>query len=95
MPRRSSNIARALTRKGFEEKRSGHHVFYLYVTMDGLRSSVTTKMSHGAVQDIGDTLIGLMAGQCKLARRKFLDLVDCTLGQAEYEKLLRDDQHIR
>ena len=51
MPRRSSDVSRALARKGFEERRSGDHLFYAYITADGLRSNVRTKVSHGGVHE--------------------------------------------
>lgn len=89
MPRRSSEVASALKRKGFEERRSGDHRFFNYMTADGLRSSVKTKISHGATHDISDGLLGQMAKQCGLNRRDFLELVDCTLEQEPYEKHLR------
>ena len=94
MQRRSNDVARALKRKGFAEEISGHHVYYWYVTEDGLRSAVNTRISHGGSHDIGDTLLGLMAKQCKLPKRHFVELVDCTLDQPGYEKILRDDRHI-
>lgn len=89
MPRRSSDVARALTRNGFEERRSGYHRFFTYVTAGGLRSSVRTKISHGATHDISDVLLGQMAKQCDLDRRAFLELVDCTLKREPFEERLR------
>lgn len=95
MPRRSSEVAGALTRKGFEERRSGDHRFFTYMTAGGLRSSVRTKISHGAAHDISDGLLGQMARQCGLNKRQFLDFVDCTLEQETFETLLREQKLLR
>jgi hypothetical protein len=37
---------------------------------------------------MGDPLIHAMAKQCGLSKREFLDLVDCPMDQASYERLL-------
>ena len=95
MPRRSSEVAGALARKGFEERRHGDHRFFVYKTSDGLRSSVRTKISHGATHDISDGLLGQMAKQCGLNRRQFFEFVDCTLEQEQYESMLREQNLLK
>ncbi len=46
-------------------------------------------MSHGtAYKTIGDPLLGEMARQLGLVKKQFLELVDCTLDQQGYEKLV-------
>lgn len=35
-----------------------------------------------------------MAKQCQLPKQKFLDLVDCSLSQASYEVILRENEAI-
>lgn len=88
MPRKSREVRAGLQRKGFAAS-DGDHVFLTYVTTDGLLTTVMTKVSHGGSHDIGDALLAQMARQCKLPKRKFLDLVDCPLAQTDYEAELR------
>ena len=46
-------------------------------------------MSHGSShKTIGDNLLGQMAKQLGIPKKSFLELVDCTLDQPGYEKLI-------
>jgi len=86
MPRRQSDVERALMRKGFVESES-HHRFFIYYSKAGRKTLVKTKTSHGH-RDISDDLLSKMAQQVKLVRGEFLDLVDCPLSRDEYEEKL-------
>lgn len=92
MPRRRTEVEAGLKRKGFVQEEGDHH-FFIYHTMDGLRTPVITKTSHGD-RDIGDPLLAKMARQCRLTRAMFLDLIDCPLSRADYEDLLRQNGDI-
>ncbi len=82
-------VEKALRRKGFVES-DGHHRFFIYHTLGGKKSSVTTKTSHGSSSDDLDSwLLQKMASQCELQRNDFLRLIDCPLDQAGYEAILR------
>ena len=48
---------------------------------------VFTKTSHSA-KEIDDSLLGKMAGQCKLTRQYFDQLIDCPLDRDAYERKL-------
>ncbi len=89
MPRKSRDVIAALRRKGFTAS-EGDHVFLTYVTTEGLRTKIYTKVSHGGSHDLGDYLIGQMARQLKLSKAMFLSLVDCPLQREDYENELRN-----
>jgi hypothetical protein len=53
-------------------------------------------MSHGASgDDIDDKLLGRMARQVGLDRRKFLDLVDCPLSRDDLDELVKEYERTR
>lgn len=83
--RKQRDINAALTRKGFTTKQGDHSFYYFH--LNGMQ--IRTKMSHGAKSsDVGDELLSFMARQCKLTKQKFLELVDCTCSQEDYEQIL-------
>jgi hypothetical protein len=86
MPRPAKDVASGLQQKGFEPRNHHHTFFHLYV--DGKKTIVSTKISHGE-KEIGDKLLGIMARQVKLTRKQFLDLVDCPLSLSEYLRILQ------
>lgn len=68
-------VERALQRKGFR-KREGDHSFFIYYTLDGKKTPVRTKTSHGSShRDIGSEIAGRMARQCRLSSVDFEMLV--------------------
>ena len=83
----------ALIKKGFQADQGDHH-WFIYYTRDGQRTTVKTKTSHGSTRDLGDSLLGQMARQIRISKALFLDLIDCPLAQDEYEKLLRNGDHV-
>lgn len=88
MPRKSREVRASLQRKGFTAS-DGDHVFLTYVTTSGLRTTITTKISHGGGHDIGEPLLAQMARQCRLTKPLFLLLVDCPLDRNGYEVELK------
>jgi hypothetical protein len=88
MPRKKSTVEASLKSKGFEQIEGDHH-YFLYVTMDGKRTSIRTKTSHTPkMKEIPDNLLSQMAKQCQLSRPEFLRLVDCPLDREGYEEIL-------
>ena len=88
MPRLKREVESALLKKGFKQREGDHHHF-IYFGLDGNKTPVVTKTSHTqSMRDIPDALLSLMAKQCKLSKREFLNLVDCPLSRDEYHKLL-------
>jgi hypothetical protein len=64
MPRKVRQVISALKSKGFTEDREGHHIFLIYETIEGRRSSIRTRVSHqSGGSDIADNLLGAMAKQ--------------------------------
>ena len=87
MPLKRREVEQALESKGFM-RRERAHVFFLYHTREGLKTSVRTMTSHGnSGADIDRSLISKMARQCRIERPEFERLIDCSLSQEDYEKL--------
>lgn len=83
-----AKVERALKDKGFRTNES-HHRYFVYYTEEGTKSPVRTKTSHGkGAADISSSLISDMAKQCKLRTAEFRDLVECSMSQSDFEKLL-------
>ncbi len=73
-------ILKALKRKGFSSKMSGH--IKLTFIFDGKETAIRTWISHSK-KEISDRLLGIMAEQLSLSRQELDDLVDCSLGKRE------------
>ena len=86
-PRRTRDLAAALLRKGFGRDNTHHEMYWLYV--GGKRTSVRTRISHGA-REYGDSLLGQMARQLGLTRSEYDDLIECPMGGTEYVRLLTE-----
>ena len=78
--RKNHTILKALSRKGFSLKMSGHiKVTFRYNDKD---TSIRTWISHGK-KEISDRLLSIMAEQLSLSRLQFDDLIDCPLGESD------------
>lgn len=87
MTRERSDIEASLLKKGFKKDDSNHH-YYIYWNLNGKKTIRKTMMSHGSsYKTIGDSLLAQMAKQTGLTKQKFLELVDCPLDQAGYERI--------
>ncbi len=85
MPSKHAAIEHGLKNKGFVVADSHHH-YFIYYSIDGKKTTVKTKTSHGH-REISDGLIAKMARQVKVSRSEFLDLIDCPLSRKDYEKI--------
>ena len=91
--RARSAIQESLTKKGFMEKPGGDHFRYVFVSREGQKTGVFTKMSRGTqYKFLSENLLSQMARQCKLTKGDFLALIDCSLSRDGYEEKLRE-QH--
>jgi predicted RNA binding protein YcfA (HicA-like mRNA interferase family) len=91
MPKDAREVMGALESKGFK-RRKGRDVF-LHLYVDGRKTPIFTKVSHGG-KEIHDRLLAAMARQLHLTRRQFDDLVNCPLTSEDLVRLLRDGQQI-
>jgi len=65
--RKGREINSALCQKGFRRETDGDHLCYILTGSD-----IKTKISHGMMgRDIGSELLGLMARQLHLTKKKF------------------------
>lgn len=83
--RKTRQIAKALTDKGFEPM-STHHEMYWF-SVDGKKTSIRTRISHG-FKEYGDQLLAQMAKQVKLKRDQLELLIDCPLSKEGYVEIL-------
>lgn len=89
MQRDKRFVEAGLRKKGFKPEEGDHH-FFFYQTLSGLITDIRTKTSHSKkVKALDDTLLALMARQCRIGKPDFIRLVDCPLDQAGYERLLQ------
>lgn len=91
--RKRVDIESALLRKGFVKRFDGDHRFFDF--FQGERFFFFTKVSHGTkYKEIGDDLLSQMAKQCHLSKKQFLELIDCSMSQEDYETILRENEII-
>ena len=88
MPRDKRDVDSGLIRKGFRQRDNDHNIF-IYWSLDGKKSLAKTKTSLGKGFEIDDGLLAMMARQCGLTKKNFLELVDCPLERPEYEHLIK------
>jgi hypothetical protein len=74
-----------LQRKGFVPANGDHTVLFLHV--NGKRSSVRTKVSHGS-GEYGDNLLKQVARQLWLSNSELDQLFDCPLTAERYIEIL-------
>jgi len=79
----------ALLKKGFRSERdTGDEIIYLY--LDGKKTHVFTKVSHGSAEDIRNVLLDKMKKQLYVTNKQFEELIGCTMDGPGYLKILRD-----
>ena len=91
MPMKTGIVQRGLKKKGFVDvkRRGSGHRYLRYVAQDGASTSILTHCSQGSDgKEITDNILGKMAKQCKLSRKDFDRLVDCSMTTQDYEKSL-------
>ena len=86
MPRKQTDVEKSLQAKGFRS-REGDHNYFNYYSKAGKKTAVFTKTSHGS-REIDESLLSLMAKQCKLSNKDFGLLIDCPLDRDTYEAKL-------
>jgi predicted RNA binding protein YcfA (HicA-like mRNA interferase family) len=91
--RAKKEVESALLKKGFR-KADGDHHWFVYWSLDGRKTTVRTKTSHGSTKDLGDGLLKEMARQTRIQKAEFLNLVDCPMSQQQYDKILNDAGHV-
>lgn len=88
----SRRVEKSLLAKGFVKDHGDHLFFRLFV--NGKKTAIYTKISHGSRKTLGDGLVHMMAKQVKLSLPEFRDLVECRLSEEAYVKLLVESKQI-
>ena len=90
MSRSREVVKESLQKKGFKLK-EGDHMYFVYHSLNGKKTSVNTKLSRGSnYKMIQDNLLALICKQCKLSKQYLLRLIDCPLSQEEYATKLKN-----
>ena len=89
--RSARQINSALGKKGFFIENDGDHVRYFHLDSLGVETGIKTKISHGALEKtISAKLMSLMAQQLHLTKKQLLGLIDCSLDEEGYRKILHE-----
>jgi len=88
-------VEAALLNKGFQKDERDHH-YFIYYTLDGKKTPVKTRTSHGSTKykTLGPHLLSQMARQCGLKKQDFSELVECPMSRETYESRLGVDGHL-
>jgi hypothetical protein len=89
MPKNRKDIVSCLQKKGFRPADSSHHDRFVYHTMDGKVTKIRTYTSRSG-KDVDDNILSQMAKQCKLTNKKFLEFLECSLSQQEFEEAVKE-----
>ncbi len=86
---------KSLKGKGFQENKSGHHIYYHHI-YQGKITGVSTHISHTPKhKDISDDLLLLMKRELKLDSIKdTVNLLDCTMDSDNYNCILANKNFI-
>ena len=91
MPLKRSGLRSSLNRKAFAEETDSGRVSVSCEMKDGRKCRVKTFVSHGSIcNDLNDDLVGKVAGQVKLQKKEFEDLVLFSIRRAEYEEIVKE-----
>ncbi len=94
MPRKHREVRSGLEKKGFSVEDGRKHIHFVYVDLQGRTTTARTMISHDASgADIDDRLLGKMAQQVGLDRRRFLDLIDCPLTQQKFDEIIAEQEN--
>ena len=81
-------IKKSLQKKGFVEEKRAKHIQYRFYYKNR-RTKIYTFVSRGAEsKDISRSILSQMAEQCRVSNENFQKLIDCSLSDAEYVKLV-------
>jgi hypothetical protein len=92
LPRRE--VEHSLTSKGFQSSERDHEYFFLYV--DGRKTSIRTKLSHGTeYKTLSDQILSKIKRQLRLEKMNELsEFVNCPMSYAMYVAYLRERDQI-
>jgi hypothetical protein len=94
MPRKHRDVRTGLEKKGFSVEESRKHIHFVYVDLQGRTTTARTMISHGASgADIDDRLLGRMAQQVGLEKRRFLELIDCPMTQQAFDEIITEQEN--
>lgn len=90
--RKPREVRQGLEKKGFTMSNRDHKYYMLFV--EGKKTGIWTKVTHGSRSEIGDDLLSKMAKQVRLRNNEFIALIDCPMTLDAYLRILRANNHI-
>ena len=90
--RKAREIKEGLTKKGFIAVQRDHP--YLFFSVEGRKSGVHTKISHGN-KEYGDNILSLVARQLHITTKQLDDLLDCPMSYEDYLSMLQEKKIVR
>lgn len=90
--RKLKETVAALEKKGFA-KREGRDYNFRYHTLSGEVSTITTRVPKGR-GDLRPWEFQGLRKQLGLSEEELLNLIDCPMSQAQYEKLLKSKNRL-
>ena len=90
---KSADAKRSLKSKGFQEIRGRDHYFYFFY-VDGKKTSIHAKISHGAkAREIDDFILGKIKTTLRLdSNKQAEDLLECPMEEQEFLAFLREQK---
>ena len=82
---KGKDVTKALKKKGFEESNGDHKFLVLHI--DGKKSQVHTKISHGAKTYTGQ-LMKMLKDQLRVGNTELRGLLDCPMSHEQYVEYL-------
>jgi len=90
--RKAREIKEGLIKKGFIAYQRDHT--YLFFSVEGRKSGVHTKISHGN-KEYGDNILSLVARQLHITTKQLDDLLDCPMSYEDYLSMLQEKKIVR
>jgi hypothetical protein len=87
----ASRILNALLKKGFKQSETHHTMLWLVV--EGRKTSIRTRISHGQTK-AGKWLLAQIAKQLHLSKAELLRFIECALSGQDYVVLMEERGHI-
>ena len=93
-PRKTGDLIKTLSKKGFKLIKSKKHHSYFYLHIDGIKHNIHTYFSHG-LHEYDKNLMGEIKKQLKFKdSEKAEEFFDCPMSGDDYVKMLESLKEI-
>ena len=88
----AAEFSRVLVSKGFERSEGKHHTVF-YLNVNGKRTSVRTRLSHGG-RRVDEWLQSQIARELHLSKRELRQFIECEISEQEYIDMMIGGGHV-